>query len=28
LNQQEMNVENSPSPRVTYVSLPKEEDRF
>jgi capsular exopolysaccharide synthesis family protein len=28
LNQREMNVENSPSPRVTYVSLPKEEDRF
>jgi len=28
LNQQEMDVEKAPSPRVTYVSLPKEEDRF
>jgi polysaccharide biosynthesis transport protein len=28
LNQQEMDVEKASSPRVTYVSLPKEEDRF
>ena len=28
LNQQEMDAEKAPSPRVTYVSLPKEEDRF
>jgi hypothetical protein len=28
LNEPEMNPESNPSPRVTYVSLPKEEDRF
>ena len=28
LSQQNMETENTPSPRVTYVSLPKEEDRF
>jgi capsular exopolysaccharide synthesis family protein len=28
LNQQEMETGSAPTPRVTYVSLPKEEDRF